>query len=391
MIRILFVDDDPHLVASLRAMLRRQRKVWHMDFAEGGPQALTMLEDQEFDVIVSDLRMPEIDGVRLLEAVRDKQPSCARIILTGTTELSATRRCMPLAHQVIAKPCPPEQLRGIVQSTIDTLSLLDSKDLKQAIGSAESLPPLPQTYRRFSEAIEQSRPTSELGTIVEEDPVLATKTLQLVNSAYFGLGTRVTDINRAIALLGLDLLHGLLLQIASCESLRHANRCRNFDADARRDASMQVAQFAASLLHDDRERRDARTLGLIHDIGSFVLAWKRPFVYSRVLQATIDTGRPQSLVEREVLHHSYAEVGAYLVGLWGIPFSLAHAIASQDRPSATEQQAFGAVGAVHVADVLLSERDGRPAHHPLDTAYLGHCGVLDELPRWRAMATEQAA
>ena len=96
-------------------MLRPQRHEWEMAFAPGGEAALALMEASPFDVIVSDMRMPGMDGATLLCRVREHYPQMVRIVLSGHTELSTALRVVPVAHQFLAKPCDAEMLRVAVE------------------------------------------------------------------------------------------------------------------------------------------------------------------------------------------------------------------------------------------------------------------------------------
>lgn len=105
--RILFVDDDPAVLAALSNVLHRERYRWDMVFAAGGEAALAELDKGRFDAVVSDLRMPDLSGDLLLEIVRRDSPDTVRIILSGS-------ECAPALANVdalLAKPCSARQLR----------------------------------------------------------------------------------------------------------------------------------------------------------------------------------------------------------------------------------------------------------------------------------------
>ncbi len=112
--RILFVDDEPKILDGLRDLLRKERKQWDMVFALGGQEALDELARGRFDVVVSDMRMPGIDGVMLLKMVKEKYPATARIILSGHAEREAVVNALPVAHQFLSKPCDADVLRTVV-------------------------------------------------------------------------------------------------------------------------------------------------------------------------------------------------------------------------------------------------------------------------------------
>src|SRR6185369_4538284 len=122
--RILFVDDELNVLAGLRDSLRRHRREWDMVFAPGGPEALAELRQKTFDVIVSDMRMPAMDGAALLEQVRAEFPEVARIILSGHAERNAVLRALPVAQQFLSKPCDAHVLEGVLKRIYAIQNLL---------------------------------------------------------------------------------------------------------------------------------------------------------------------------------------------------------------------------------------------------------------------------
>jgi len=384
--RLLFVDDEPHLLASLRTMFRKRRKDWDMHFADGGQSAKALLEGMAFDVVVTDLRMAGVDGLELLALVKELQPHAARIVLTATTDLEVSGRALKLAHQILAKPCEAEELRDVVQATVATLQLLSSAELRRAAGTTDELPALPASYEAFHEALDQRAPLRDLVSIVERDPVFSANVLRLANSAYFGRKDRVTRIDRAVSTLGVDLLGSVLLQVSTVEAFRGGFERANLDPHAEQQHAISVADLAASLLETEHAQREARTIGVLHSIGKFVLACRSPWVYANVLRKA-DAGE-ESLydLERRVFFHSHCEVGAYVLGLWGIPFAIVQGVLYHEAPSKSVAHGFGPLGAVHVANVLLRERRGGAGGPALDIPYLTRCGVIDRLDAWRRKA-----
>ena len=113
--RILFVDDEPMILAGLQNLLRKQRSKWEMFFVENGQAALDMLEKSAFDVIVSDMRMPKMDGAALLKQVQSKYPNVVRIVLSGHAELETALKSVSIAHQFLNKPCDASTLQSVVE------------------------------------------------------------------------------------------------------------------------------------------------------------------------------------------------------------------------------------------------------------------------------------
>ena len=113
--RILFVDDEPHMLSALRRLLIPQRERWAMTFVEGGLSALEVLERDAFDVLLSDMRMPGMDGAALLFEVQKRYPRIYRMVLSGYAEAAATTRVMQVAHRFLNKPCDPSDLIAAIE------------------------------------------------------------------------------------------------------------------------------------------------------------------------------------------------------------------------------------------------------------------------------------
>ncbi|HTQ06246.1 MAG TPA: HDOD domain-containing protein, partial [Polyangiaceae bacterium] len=210
--RILFVDDDASVLDALKNILRKRRNEWDMVFVVGGLAALAELEKGPFDVVVTDMRMPGMDGAALLTRVRDVYPGSARIVLSGQADRDAIVRALPVTHQFLNKPCDAATLRGVVERTCSLQTLLQNEATRSVIGKLNHLPSPPATYLRLTEAMANPNVSSKaIGAIVEEDPAMSVKVLQLVNSAYFGLAHRVASVTQAVSYLGLGVLKALAL------------------------------------------------------------------------------------------------------------------------------------------------------------------------------------
>jgi CheY-like chemotaxis protein len=117
--RILFVDDDVSLLTGLRNVLRRENARWEMVFVVGGEAALAELRAAPFDVVISDLRMPGIDGVALLERVRASSPCTRRIMLSGSADEEEVNRASHVVDLLLTKPCQTSTLRAAIEHMAD--------------------------------------------------------------------------------------------------------------------------------------------------------------------------------------------------------------------------------------------------------------------------------
>lgn len=212
--RILFVDDEPRLLEGLQRMFRPHRKQWDMLFATSGEQALAILETNPCDVIVTDMRMPGMDGATLLEQVQERYPSLARIVLSGHVEMEAALRAAPVAHQFLSKPCDPETLRETIERVCDCRARLSDEGIRRVIGAVGKLPSMPATCTSLLAALQD--PETDLARVtrlIEDDVGIAAKVLQLVSSAFFGRRNEVRSVRDAVNYLGLETLKQLVLSV----------------------------------------------------------------------------------------------------------------------------------------------------------------------------------
>ena len=391
--RILFVDDEQNVLHGLQDILRKHRKQWDMVFALGGEQALTELSKAPFDVVVSDMRMPGMDGATLLRHVQQEYPNVARLVLSGHAEREAVMRALPVAHQFLSKPCDAQMLRQVIERTCTLQALLHDDTVRTIVGRLERLPSVPRCYLELTTAI--SEPDSNLakvGPIVEKDPAMSAKVLQLVNSAFFGAGQRITSVNRAVLYLGIELIQGLALSAEVFATLQGMPLDARFSLDRLQEHSLLTARLARRFVTDPKKADEAFAAAIVHDIGKIILALSFGSQYGEVLQSARARRLPGHVVEKEILGVTHAEVGAYLLGVWGLPYSIVEAVAYHHAP----HLATGApevVAAVHVADMLVDTMlDGDPAGSEtdlLDGVFLEEKGLSAMLPQWRALAVRE--
>ncbi len=389
--RILFVDDESKILDGIRRMLHADRKRWEMEFAVGGEAALQACAKSSFDVVVSDMRMPGMDGAELLTHMRDRYPATARIVLSGHCEVEAATRVVPLAHRFLAKPCNPKELQSALESVCTLQDLLSGAKIRQVIGSIGELPSLSGTYTSLAEAVND--PETDIGRIagiVEQDMALSAKVLQLVNSAFFGLAQNVTSLHSAVSYLGMDTIKNLVLV---------AETVRVFVPDKRIPPSLHeflqqhadcVARIAAKLPLEKRVRELTILSALLHDIGRLIFASKLPDEFCSVVALAKERGCEVFEAEEEVLGTSHAEVGAFLLGLWGIPYLAVEAIAHHHHPTRIPHSSFDVSTALYIADLLAYEPN--PADDSAicesDRRSLETLGVLGRIPEFREIARQ---
>lgn len=393
--RILFVDDEPNVLEGLQNMLRKQRRSWEMVFAIGGEAALAELGKAPFDVIVSDMRMPGMDGATLLERVRERHPATARIVLSGHAEQEAAVRALQVAHRFLSKPCDADSLRLVIEQTVRLQALLSNDAVRQVIGRLDKLPSVPRTYQELVRAT--ADPTvgiTDIARIVEQDTAMSIKVLQIVNSAYFGLAQKMTSVSKAVVYIGVELLKGLTL-VAHVFSTMTKPPVEGFSYDELQRCSLLTARLAKRLVKEPKLAEDAFTAGLVHDVGKLIVALSVPDDFKQIVSEAGNSELSFHAIEKKRLGMTHAELGAYLLGVWGLPIPVVEAVAFHHQSGLAVDGPFDVVAAVHVADALIDSAcggcKGLPAESQLDLPFLEKTGLAAQLPAWRRVAAEEFA
>ena len=393
--RVLFVDDESRVLDGIRRMLHADRARWEMDFAISGDAALKACEKTSFDVVISDMRMPSMDGATLLTHIRDRYPNTVRIVLSGNSEMESVMRAVPVAHRFLAKPCDVSELRATIERVCILQELLDNASLRRVVGAIGQLPSLSATYTSLTQALRTpNTPTSKVADIIEQDIAMSAKVLQLVNSSFFGLQRTVTSVPNAVTYLGMETIKNLVLvaetfRVFVPHSCIPQSFCETIQQHAHRTA------YLATKLPVDRAIRDlVFVAALLHDIGRLVLASRVPDQFCAVRALAEDKGCEIFEAEEILLGTSHAEIGAYLLGLWGIPHLAVEAIAHHHRPLRISHSGFDSSVAIYVANLLANEQCTPPGTSPqlkdADRLCLQELGILDRLPEWREQAAAES-
>lgn len=393
---LLFVDDEPKVLQALQRQLRPMHTEWDMHFVGSGQEALDFMAAKPVDVIVSDMIMPCMDGSQLLNAVSQRSPNTVRIVLSGHAERETVLRLVGPAHQYLSKPCNADELRNAIARAFSLRELLANDRLKQLATRVNCLPALPALYQQLTEELQKEDPSVErIGEIISRDIGMTTKILQIVNSAFFGLPQPVNSPAEAVMYLGLTTVRSLVLSLQVFAQFDPRD-CKLFSLDALARHSWQTGVSARRVAQ--RERRDVKTLdqcfltGLLHDTGQLILASGLQEEYAKVLATAKNKNCPVWQSEQEHFGASHAEVGAYLLALWGLPNPIIEAVARHHSPALCVERGFSPVIAVHVADVFEHERPGASTELPLPTLDLAHLealGLAGHLDEWRATCLDE--
>ncbi len=393
--RILFVDDEPNVLQGLRRMLRPLRKEWDMSFVGSGEEALEAMAQQPCDVIVSDIRMPGMSGVELLEKVRDEYPDTARIALSGQADKETIFSSVGPVHQFLSKPCDAEMLKDTVGRACALHEVLRAGKLRKLVSQTTALPTLPAVYKElFQELSAPDASLSSVEKLVSKDLGLTAKVLQLVNSAFFGIRQQVSTVGLAVSLLGLDAIKALVLSLQVFEQF-DPEKLNGLSLDALFDHSMAVGAVAKRIARAENAERQAADdgfmAGILHDVGKLIIAVRFPTEYKKMRLASAKSNMPLYVIEQKVLGATHAEVGAYLLGLWGLSNNIVEGVAFHHQPSRSMTKAFSPLTAVHAANALVHDADAEnktDIPSLLDTSYIDALGLSHRLEDWRGIVSD---
>ena len=393
--RILFVDDEPMVLKGLQRTFRKMRDVWEMMFTSSSKEALALLGSETFDVIVSDLRMPEIDGMQLLSEVKDKHPEVIRIILSGQVEQDTTFKSVQVAHQSLSKPCDAEILKHTLNELFALRNLLEDESIKRIVSQTETLPSLPEVYTEIIQELHSSDPSvKRIGEIISTDMGMTAKILQVVNSAFFGLVRKINHPKEAVMLLGTETIKALVLSVKIFSEFNQ-KKFAWFNFDDLFDHSMSVSMFAQTISREEHLDKhlvnNSLMAGMFHDLGKLILVTNFQEPYRKIMTEVTETGQNLWDLEKEEFGTSHSEIGAYLMGLWGLEYPVIEAIAFHHCPAKSISSATGLLTAVHFGDAYdrlknsVNDQDSGNELRQLDREYLDTIGVAGRLNDWQTV------
>jgi len=332
---VMFIDDELAVLEGLQNRFRKLRGQWDMSFVVGGAAAIERLTQHSVDVVVTDMRMPGVDGADVLRFLHAKQPRTTRIVLSGYSEKENVVTTMNLAHQFLRKPCDTEELRRAIDRSLLLKSRLRQPELAETLGRIEHFPPLPRLYLQLLGVIDKDSCTpEEIANIIAQDPALTARVLRVANSAYWGLSEPIVSVPQAVVYLGFEAIRSLVINLELARTCE-ARLPDHFSLEAFQQHADHVSMVAAKLAPGSL-RGSVMSGGILHDVGHLVLA--------------LLPNQDQLNLTAEVVSH--AELAAHVLDSWGIPPALVSLVAFHHSPSSVDSTP-GATTYVHLADRII--------------------------------------
>ena len=399
MSRILFVDDEENVLQGLKVMLRTMRSSWDMVFKDRGEDALAELATgPPFDVIVSDMHMPGMHGAEFLKKAVEIQPNSVRVVLTGNLDTKTMTTASSFAHQVLAKPCDPHHLRSVLSRALSLKDRLPGCSLRDRLMGMGVLPSVPVVYWEIMNEINSPEPSAErAGCIIAKDPGLSAKVLQIAN-AHTGPANRISNIVQAATFLGLENLKSFVLMAEMFSQAKDKPLAKGFSLDELWQHGLSVGQYAKTITEAEGESQsiidDAYTAGLLHDIGLLILASQLPAEFNRAIEHARNGQYTLVEAERELFGANHAEIGGFLLDLWGLPSEVVDAITWHYYPSSAPVTEFSGketckvspLTAVHVANFFCEDEQDEAGSGfgkaQVDSIHLEEIGLSGRLSVW---------
>lgn len=323
--KILFIDDQENVLQSLKLSLRSMRSEWDMNFAQSGVEGLAMFKQIWPDVVITDMRMPNMDGAVVLKDIQKLKPDVGKIILSGYSDKDTVIKNMQLANEYLSKPCKTSELVAAINNTLQSNTMIENETIKKIVAEIETIPSSPAAYDKLITVLAKDDSTpEEIGAIISQDLALSTILMRIVNCAFFNFPTQAQNITHAVKMLGQQTLLNITKASHLFENIGSLENPR-MSINMLWGHSLRVAQFAKTIAFDsglsESLHNDCFMAAMFHDIGKFILASRMKREFSEIITMVEEEQCPVNVAEQRILGTTHADIGAYLLARWGFSHS----------------------------------------------------------------------
>ena len=394
--KILFIDDHENILQGLRLSLRSMRAEWDMAFAPSGAEGLEMFDRIWPDVVVTDMRMPDIDGTQVLRDIQRRKPDVGKIILSGYSDKDTVIRNLQLANGYLSKPCRTQDLVAAIRNTLRSNDIILNSEIRNSIAEIETIPACPDVFERLLGELESGNANPEaIGEIITQDIALSTNILRIINCEFFNFPRQAGTIEHAVRILGPQALRNIIM---TSRLFEETSDCDQADISVKMlwEHCLRVARFATVIAADsglsETDRNDTVIAAMFHDIGKFVLASKMRPRFAEVLAMVRKDSCRVDVAERCVLGASHAEVGAYLLARWGFSHAQTGILRSHHDEAVMASREVTPQMVLFVADCLdheLVRIQDRFPRHTLDFTAGFPEHARRRIADWRALCQRE--
>jgi HD-like signal output (HDOD) protein len=336
---VLFVDDDSNILNSIKRILSRKDEHFNYFFATSGEEGLKIIQEYKVDIVISDMKMPIMDGANFLSHVYLYNPNIKRLILSGYSDEHLAIKSLKYAHQFIAKPIDANKINQLILQLIRYEEYLNNPSIRDVINNISILPTIPKLYLEIEEELKsENYSIRKIAEKVSQDISISVKLLQIVNSAFFGISRNIVDPKIAVNLLGIEIVKSVVLFSGLFKDKKNDARVNNF-LEKIWEHSFRVATIMQKIikivLKDQKIADEAFGIGIIHDIGILVMLEIKDYI--NIAEKLFDDEKDLTELENYTYKTNHCVIGAYLLNLWGLPQILIEAIEKHHSAQLTDE------------------------------------------------------
>ncbi|WHH59014.1 response regulator [Petroclostridium sp. X23] len=375
---ILFVDDERQILKAIRRLFMDTQ--YNVFFAENGEEALRILEQEAIHMIITDMRMPNMDGYQLLKKVKEKYPLILRLILSGYAEENLIFKALQnnLARLYLLKPWDNQKFIETINQIFETEALIKNDTVLALVNNLDEIPTIPALYHKLCSLIDEDVDIKAIANTVEQDPSISAKLLHIANSAFYGAKTG--SVNQAILYLGLTNIRNVVLSTSVFSTLKMKSVLFNKDLLWRHSCmcNKMVSLFYEKALCKSLPNT-YMTAGLLHDIGKIALLNNFGEKYKEVINITEnDQGMTIVEAEKEIMNISHQEMGGYLLSWWELPHPIVESTLFHHSPLDDRIINKELVAIVHIADNYSWQQLGKEKYSNIDRDTYKLLGISEE-------------
>jgi HD-like signal output (HDOD) protein len=358
---LIIVDDEEAILRSFKSLFRRDG--YNMNFFTSGYEALAFLEKNEVDVIISDMRMPEINGAELLSRSLKTNPNAIRIIVSGYEEKSIILDALSegLAKHYVMKPWEDNELRILISDVMKLQQEWREQKLQKLLNSLRNLPSPPRWHVRLMNILNEGQhPQKEIANEIEKSPELVAKLLRVSNSVFYGLRRSITTIYEALTFIGTEAVLNIVLAIESFDNLSvETTPEMENKLQVLRNIAVKRAHVARELALNWKEKIDeheAYVAGLLLDIGLILRFYSSKNDFSEFQNKYNELKESHYIVDKAIHDLTHDQVGAALLTYWNFPKSIIAAVANHHSFANNDPL----ITITQIANFLVQPKDSYP-------------------------------
>lgn len=383
---VLFVDDEENILRSLRRCFFDSKIIVH--YALGAEEAYAILSVHKIDMVVSDMRMPNVDGYELLSCVKEKYPHIVRIFLSGYSDKGQLLKTLSngIVKAYLYKPWDNDELIARLEHYFSLYENLQEDGIEQVINRISTLPVLSSTYQKFFNLVKNQAELGEIARTIETNAPYTANLLKLANSAIYSLST--SSVKQALVCLGVVVAKDIIMSTEVFNVLRVNGTILENEYDTfvkHSEISNIVFHQLYRLNYGQKVPEEFETVCLLHDIGKLVILHFFPEQYEEVIKRRESEPEKSILeIEAEVIGVSHAQIGAYLIDWWDLPLALQEVALYHHTPDSQQVLHKELMKIVFLADevagkVLNQSKELLIPDSILETLKLSHEQVLQVL------------